>query len=190
MKDIIKILTVTVIFLGVGATVVSYGLQFGRESADNTVGGNGFSLDNSYYLSTITGSTVEGETSATTSVAYITADAGTSTVTGFIGSASELAEHIQFNASSTASKLIWINYFSHDGVDWFAENCVTATSNILNTHGTGPCVNVKTAEIAGIRRHSVFIGNVRAKYFKTDFSLHGGNGSLWVKAVPKDEVTN
>lgn len=159
------------------------------------LGGSGFSLEAAQYIEPGSGTldiaTRAGNPSATTSVVYLrTSDTATSSISGVYSRGEKVSLNILFNASSTASVLNAYPYVSHNGIDWFGYDCVTATSNILTTHGSTTCVQTWNPQIAGMSRKTMEFSLPPAKWYRIDFGVTGANATVWMQGVVKEVVPN
>jgi hypothetical protein len=88
-------------------------------------------------------------------------------------------------ASSSATVVNMKVYFSYNNVDWFAEDAVTVTSNILMTHASTTVDHVWQPATTATSTKEFVISNVGARYTKITMELTGANGALWFAAFTK-----
>lgn len=152
----------------------------------------GFSIDQEFYLTPGSGVSVQaGEVTATTSVHFLrTTDVATSSVSGFVGRGGQLALDYIFTASSTATVLTENRYYSDNGIDWYAEDLTTTSTNILVAHSSSTPAHTWTPQTTLTQKKHTVVTDVQAKYFKYEYRISGANGSLWVQATPKAENPN
>lgn len=172
---------------------------FNPSAYPSNVGG-GFSIDRGFGI-TYTPNGLEvfssRDPNATSTVAYLAADTHTAstTVKGFIGRAESYDVDLIWVASSTSAILLWTNYFSNNNYAttsdyWAAEDCNTATSNVLITHGSGSCVHTWTADIEGINTKRITVDSVQGNYLLMKFQTHTASSSLNVFVIPKEPTPN
>ena len=177
--------------------IVTLGLVFFGtfKNTSKNVGG-GFSLGQTFGITyTPNGLSNTYDPNATSTAAFMAADAASTTVRGFIGRAESYDVDMIFNASSTASRLIWTSYYADTNYAttspyWSSEDCNTATSNVLITHGPGLCVHTWTASVAGINTKRITVDSTQAGYILMKFSVHDAAGSLNVRVMPKEQTPN
>jgi hypothetical protein len=131
-----------------------------------------------------------GAVEASTTVTYLrTSDTASTSITAFVGDSGSVHIDLQIQGSSTASVLNQYRYFSDNGIDWYAEDLTTVSSNVLVAHAsTTPVRTWQPSTTVVTRKHMVIDTN--AKYVKIDFGVTGGNASLYAVAVPKQETPN
>jgi hypothetical protein len=128
---------------------------------------------------------------ATTTPTFLTTTSASTTaeLIMLVADAKHIDLNINFKASTTASVLKWINYFSMDDSNrnWYAENGYTASSNILSTEGATPLVHSWTPGTTDTSYKNRGINPVASKYVKTRFWTENANGSLYVEGIPQIE---
>jgi len=161
--------------------------------AQQDVGGAGFSLAQAFYLSAASSGVSQqaGAVEATTSVQYLPA-AGTasSTILTYTNRAVGFDLNLNATASSSATKYVWTNWFSWNGVDYFCEDGNSVDSTVSNTHGAGCLYHYWTPGVTATTSKNVSLPATQAPYSKTIISASAAAGAIWAQAIPKDVVPN
>lgn len=185
-------------FLSVGVGLIVIAILF---SGYKYVGANASRI-------TAPNSCTTSGTAATTSVSYLTAGTGTTTVTcnlQYIAQVSSGVEStdsavlgIQFLASSTASsELNWYLEYSQDGVDWYKENVFTqtATTTIATSktyawrqYSTTTPISVSGYSTSSLDRKLVNIESP-TRYVRATFTQPIGSlaGAVWAQFIGKSQ---
>lgn len=134
-------------------------------------------------------------TTATTSVVYLTAATNSATYTydsyanGFADpNATELAGMlIQTTASSSSSVYSWNYQFSQDGVDWYDDNTsflatTSATSTVSQREGYTWIPGVTTRSLK-----TVMLPATPTRYIRATFYTTAANGSIWATFVTQKQ---
>jgi len=132
---------------------------------------------------------------ATTSVVYMsptgeTGTTATSTIQITTEGVSSLDLNVQYNASTTASNLVWIQEFSYNGIDWYNEDVASVAGSVVTHNATAsaaPYITMHswTPGVAGIAMKNITITPIASKYMRISFSSWGANGSLWIESISK-----
>lgn len=130
--------------------------------------------------------TLNGAGVATTTEAFIPSTA-TSTYAFSIEGASSVDLNIQFNASTTASKLVWLVEFSHNKIDWYQEDIASVAGSVITHNATASntafTYHTWTPASAGISRKNITITPTASRYMRVQFVTWGANGSIWSQAI-------
>jgi len=130
----------------------------------------------------------ESTASATTTVVYMSSGAGTTTLSldlnrsGTLRGANGLNLAIQWNASSTISRLNWYYEYSRDGVDWYREQLGTLATS--TTVATAPIYNW-TASAAGNNYRIFTVPTPQTQYVRAVFTVpaSASSSALWAEFV-------
>jgi len=145
----------------------------------------GYQISDVYYLS--------GKTASTTPITLDPYKAASTTLVASIGNADSAYLNLIFKASTTASALNWTYYFTDDetpsttnpgySTNWFAEDNMTTTSNVLGTHGVGGLTHTWTPAntVASSTNKSVLISNLRGKFIKINFGGVVGTSTIYAE---------
>ena len=129
-----------------------------------------------------------GAQMGTSSVRYFDdGTTATSSLVLFTERANRADLNLLFNASSSASILLWNYTFSNNGIDWFGEDTYTVTNDRLITHGAATTTHSWAPGVEnGAVLKNVSIPIVASKYTKIDFNVDGADGALWAQVVAKE----
>ena len=120
---------------------------------------------------------------ASSTPTYLATSTEPTTMIFSIGSAEQLDLNIQFQASSTATRLDWNYEFSNDRIDWFGEDSKTITSDTVTTHGAATTTHRWTPGLTTIARKNLSIDNINGEWIKISFrrGVTYENGTLWAE---------
>jgi len=130
----------------------------------------------------------ESTAAATTTVVYMSSGTATTTLSldlnksGTLRGANGLNLAIQWNASSTVSKLNWYYEYSRDGVDWYREQLGTLATS--TTVGTAPIYNW-TATDAGNNYRVFTVPTPQTQHVRAVFTVpaSASSSALWAEFV-------
>jgi len=130
----------------------------------------------------------EPTAAATTTVVYMSSGTATTTLSldlnksGVLRGANGLNLAIQWNASSTVSKLNWYYEYSRDGVDWYREQLGTIATS--TTVGTAPIYNW-TATAAGNNYRVFTVPTPQTQYVRAVFTVpaSASSSALWAEFI-------
>lgn len=168
----------------VGLSVMFYtGIIKQALNQDGLLGG--ISLDKYYLSSTAT---------ATTTPVALTTSGASSTLIMSVANAKHIDLNLMLKASTTATTLNWVVYFSSDdsNKNWYPEGGYTATSNTVSTEGASKLVHTWTPAngAASSTYKNVGIEPVASKYMKVEFGVAGANGELYAEGISQSDVSN
>lgn len=145
--------------------------------------------------------------SATTTVAYMSPGAATTTLTmpssqcnmSGVTAVDSAILHIQYTASSTGPTLVFRVEHSQDGVDWYPET-VALAANATSTQLSGDSATYKwimatSTDNGGsgtsARLMRSYTITTPTAYTRVIFSVpaSGGNGALWASLVAKEQAS-
>ena len=101
---------------------------------------------------------------------------------------------IQARASSSVANLIFTREFSDNNIDWYQEDCRTVNSNVLVTHGAGPCTNVwnlatgTQAVASEYVRRNLDTQPLATRWIRYNFSVANASTSLHLILISKDLI--
>lgn len=148
------------------------------------------------------------QTSATTSVSYMSAGVGTSTITcnleylaSAYGNGSNSFDSailgIQMNASSTNTTLAWKYEYSQDNLDWYQDDIDLTTSATTTTHVRTykehswlfASSSAPTSIAKSSRSNKKVELDTPAKWIRVTFYIPAGStgGALWAQIIGKAE---
>lgn len=137
---------------------------------------------------------------ATTTLNYMTPGTGTSTYVYNTWNIDKTDVFINGQFATSSSKINFQFEYSNNLVDWFGENGVTATSNILSTQGSTTLVHTwqpssplgdnGTATASSTRRIVVTFPDIASNFKRIVFSVPvgSGNASVWAEATAKSNA--
>jgi hypothetical protein len=128
---------------------------------------------------------------ATTTAAFIGVGTGTTTLSfdAYANGATRAANYAtlftQFAASSTSSLLTITPQYSQDGVDWYSDSTLIATSSVtaIQTANTYTWLAATTATSS-----RAIVIKTPTRYTRVQYSLTGAAGAVWAQIVPAREV--
>lgn len=168
-NKIVQILLVIVALLGGGYAV------------NDNLGGQSFSTAN----------ILNGKDVATTSPTFLSPTATTTYASIETQGASSVDLNLQFNASTTASQLVYIVEFSNDDIDWFPEDIASVSGNVVIHNATATSTaftyHTWTPAQSGISRKNVTITPIASKYMRIKAVTWVANGSLWGQMILNKE---
>lgn len=130
----------------------------------------------------------ESTAAATTTVVYMSSGYATTTLSldlyksGMLRGANGLNLAIQWNASSTISKLNWYYEYSRDGVDWYREQLGTISTT--TTVGTAPLYNWNATQ-AGNNYRVFTVPTPQTQYVRAVFTVpaSASSSALWAEFI-------
>ncbi len=133
---------------------------------------------------------------ATTTTSYMTAGTATTTYTYSTWNVDQLNVALIFRAASPASALNWKYEYSNNGSDWFGEDQVTVTTNILNAHSSTTPVhsyipgNISTTTATTTNYKMITFPNAASVWKRIVFSVPAGSaaGAVWAEATLKSNT--
>lgn len=154
-------------------SVIALGLSMFNATKNTTKKDMGFA--NSYN------NVIKINSNATTSPITLI-PTGTTSFTFASDGVSKMNLLLQFQGSSTLSVLNWTREYSDNGIDWYGEDNMTQSSNILGTHGSTTVVHSWSPSSASMVRKSIIIEPL-ALWSRITFTGVTATSTLYVKAI-------
>lgn len=147
---------------------------------------------------------------ASTSIAYMTPGTATSTLlydtycvggtnqpnTGNTNTTNSLALLTQLTASSTSSVLNMAVEYSQDGVDWYQDDNIFATTTNTNIQSPNSLTwPYAVSNVGGVPNTGNRLGKVvriytPTRYVRVVYTITGANAGVWGELLPQKEVPN
>lgn len=101
--------------------------------------------------------------------------------------ANKVSVNVKMTATSTASVLLWTYFYSQDGVNYFAEDANTATSNILKTHGATDVVHTWTPATTSAVSKRIELPAVNSNFVKITFTGSASTSKIYAEGISEQE---
>ena len=127
--------------------------------------------------------------SSTTSPTYLTTSGATSRATSTPCNTyrTDMSDINVFFVGSTSDAVLNFGFeFSNNGIDWYGEDNPQATNESTVTHATTTIVHkLQGNTISSTTARNIGIDPISSKQMRLNFSVTGGNGSVWFEASQK-----
>lgn len=143
-----------------------FGLSTCEITASTGTSVGSFSTTTLFYLS----ATGDNPTTASTTLSCDTKDADLVDI------------NLNFRATSTATVLMYEVQFSHNNVDWFAEDTKSVDSTIATSHGKNGTVHTISVDHTATTTRNIGVDPVASRWMRVRFMVRGGNGVIWAIA--------
>ena len=90
-------------------------------------------------------------------------------------------------ASSTSAKVNWNLEFSHNGDDWFGEDGLTVTSDVLVTHGSNQLMHTWTSGKTATNTTNITITPVASKFMRVNFNSSNAQSWIWAELIKREK---
>lgn len=148
-----------------GGNVVTNGVVGGYQSRDVTKIGTGATTAGTEDLSV--GSTTEAVISTK--------------------NADKVSINILMKPSSAAANLTWTYYYSQDGINYYAEDEDTETSQVLITHGATALVHSWTPATTATTTKRLEIPDVNSDYMKVIFTAAASSSEIYAEVITEQQ---